>query len=252
MSSASESASASDEAASTWSGSGSHDDNSKTVLVTGGAGFIGSHTAAVLLQRGDKVVVVDEVNDYYDVSMKRSNIDLLRKLSGDNEEQFVFVEGDIADRELMQHSLFLGLAMRPGEQAYAQGDFLVRNVMGGDADSGALWVGARVHPNQVVQFHLRDAATSAADLEQTLARLDTAIGTARPAGGLLFSCMGRGAGLYGVAGHDSSLVHAALGAVPLGGFFCNGEIGEVAGVPFVHGYTSAIALFRPRGDGAPV
>lgn len=160
----------------------------------------------------------------------------------------LFAAASAADRELMQHSLFLGLAMRPGEQAYTQGDFLVRNVIGGDADSGALRVGASVHPNQVVQFHLRDAATSAADLEQTLARLDAGIGAARPAGGLLFSCTGRGAGLYGVAGHDSSLVHAALGALPLGGFFCNGEIGQVAGVPFVHGYTSAVALFRPRGD----
>ena len=50
----------------------------KRVLLTGGAGFIGSHTAEVLLARGDEVVLVDEVNDYYDVRIKRANLALLR------------------------------------------------------------------------------------------------------------------------------------------------------------------------------
>ncbi|MEQ8660601.1 MAG: FIST C-terminal domain-containing protein, partial [Gammaproteobacteria bacterium] len=159
----------------------------------------------------------------------------------------IFATASAADRALMQHSLFLGLAMRPGETRYGQGDFLVRNVLGGDAESGALWVGANLHENQVVQFHLRDAGTSAADLASTLAGLAGALGTRPAAGGLLFSCTGRGAGLYGVPGHDSAALHAALGPLPLGGFFCNGEIGQVAGIPFVHGYTSAVAVFRPRG-----
>ncbi|KAL3816877.1 hypothetical protein ACHAXA_006953 [Cyclostephanos tholiformis] len=51
----------------------------KTVLVTGAAGFIGSHVAEALLERGDVVIVVDEMNDYYDVSIKEGNLDLLRE-----------------------------------------------------------------------------------------------------------------------------------------------------------------------------
>jgi len=50
----------------------------KKVLVTGGAGFIGSHVAEYLLARGDDVVIIDEVNDYYDVRIKQTNLDLLR------------------------------------------------------------------------------------------------------------------------------------------------------------------------------
>lgn len=49
----------------------------KTVLVTGGAGFIGSHVAELLLARGDRVIIVDEMNDYYDVRQKQKNLELL-------------------------------------------------------------------------------------------------------------------------------------------------------------------------------
>ena len=52
----------------------------KVVLVTGGAGFIGSHVAEALVARGDRVVIVDEMNDYYDVSLKQSNLDHLLKV----------------------------------------------------------------------------------------------------------------------------------------------------------------------------
>ena len=50
----------------------------KKVLVTGAAGFIGSHVAEALLERGDEVIVVDDMNDYYDVSIKEGNLNLLR------------------------------------------------------------------------------------------------------------------------------------------------------------------------------
>ena len=56
--------------------------------------------------------------------------------------------------------------------------------------------------------------------------------------------MGRGAHLFGKPDHDSDLFRAKVGPVPLGGFFCNGEIGPVGGSTFLHGYTSAFALFR--------
>mmetsp|Transcript_15846 Transcript_15846/g.28218 ORF Transcript_15846/g.28218 Transcript_15846/m.28218 type:complete len:352 (-) Transcript_15846:136-1191(-) len=74
----------------------------KVVLVTGGAGFIGSHTAAVLLQRGDKVVVVDEVNDYYDVNMKNANIKLLREKAAEFGSEFVFVQDNICNKDKME------------------------------------------------------------------------------------------------------------------------------------------------------
>jgi small ligand-binding sensory domain FIST len=67
-----------------------------------------------------------------------------------------------------------------------------------------------------------------------------------PHGALLFSCLGRGVWLYGVPDHDSDAFRRHVGAVPLGGFFGNGEIGPVERHAFLHGFTSAFALFRPR------
>lgn len=63
------------------------------ILVTGGAGFIGSHTSERLLARGDDVVVLDNFNDAYDPAIKRANAAALRKAT--------VVTGDIRDRELI-------------------------------------------------------------------------------------------------------------------------------------------------------
>jgi len=65
-----------------------------TVLVTGAAGFIGSHAAHALLDRGDEVVGVDDLNDYYEVSLKEARLARLQARNG-----FSFAKLDIADRE---------------------------------------------------------------------------------------------------------------------------------------------------------
>jgi small ligand-binding sensory domain FIST len=66
-------------------------------------------------------------------------------------------------------------------------------------------------------------------------------------GALLFSCLGRGRRLYGEPDHDTRAFRERVADVPLGGFFCNGEIGPVEGRAFLHGYTSAFAIFGPKG-----
>jgi len=62
------------------------------VLVTGTAGFIGMHVAHILLKRGDQVIGIDNLNDYYDPKLKRARLDQLKPYAN-----FSFVEGDIAD-----------------------------------------------------------------------------------------------------------------------------------------------------------
>jgi UDP-glucuronate 4-epimerase len=69
-----------------------------TVLVTGVAGFIGMHVAQVLLARGERVVGIDNLNDYYSVSLKR---DRLAQLSGD----FTFHQVDFADHAALDGAL---------------------------------------------------------------------------------------------------------------------------------------------------
>jgi small ligand-binding sensory domain FIST len=152
------------------------------------------------------------------------------------------------DRGLMQHALFLGLEMRRDRVEYEPGELLVRNLLGADEETGALAVGAELSPMTVAQFVVRDARTAEDDLRDLLERQRRTGGAARPAGALLFSCLGRGAGLFGRPDHDTDLFEEKLGPAPLGGFFCNGEIGPVGGSTFLHGYTSAFALFRDRDD----
>jgi len=73
----------------------------KKILVTGGAGFIGSNVAEYLLSRGDDVVIVDEMNDYYDVKIKEGNLEHLRQLVNGNEKRLSIYKGDICDENFM-------------------------------------------------------------------------------------------------------------------------------------------------------
>jgi small ligand-binding sensory domain FIST len=151
------------------------------------------------------------------------------------------------DQELVRHSLFLGIVMDPRRQEYHQGDFLIRNLAGVDPESGVMAVGSLLEESSVVQFHLRDARTSGEDLEAHLRRYRDEPRNTQPQGALLFSCLGRGVHLYGSADHDSRAFREHVGEIPLGGFFCNGEIGPVQDQTFLHGYTSAFGLFRQAG-----
>ncbi|MBI3331461.1 SDR family NAD(P)-dependent oxidoreductase [Candidatus Peregrinibacteria bacterium] len=63
------------------------------ILLTGAAGFIGFHTAQALLARGDEVVGLDNINAYYDPTLKEKRLEMLKKIKG-----FSFVKGDILDR----------------------------------------------------------------------------------------------------------------------------------------------------------
>ncbi len=159
------------------------------------------------------------------------------------------------DRKLIRTSLFLGMVMNPfRKEAPRPGDFLIRNLIGADPKKGSLAIGSMLRKGQQVQFHLRDAAAAAHDLTQVLREYTTRIlkegqGDAvpqPPAGALLFSCLGRGKHMYGRTGHDSTVFKELLGDIPLGGFFCGGEIGPVDETTYLHGFTSCFGVFRAK------
>ena len=68
----------------------------KTVLVTGGAGFIGYHLTKKLLNDGYRIVSVDNMNDYYDVNIKHYRLNELYKFNN-----FIFIKGNLSDKELI-------------------------------------------------------------------------------------------------------------------------------------------------------
>jgi small ligand-binding sensory domain FIST len=159
------------------------------------------------------------------------------------------------DQQLIRTSLFLGLIMDPFKQDEPKaGDFLVRRPIGMDVDRGALAIAAILREGQTVQFHLYDAQAASDDLTGVLRRysmenLNSTKGESLPPpprGALLFSCLGRGMHLYGKPDHDTDEFKSQFGEVPLGGFFCNGEIGPVAGTTHIHGFTSCFGIFRSK------
>ena len=149
------------------------------------------------------------------------------------------------DRKLAQSSLFIGIAQDSFKLSFDPGDFLIRTLLGVDPKVGAIAVGDRLRPGQRVRFHLRDARTSAADLEHLQQNYQRqSLGRPSPTGALMFSCMGRGEGLYDQVNFDSGLFAQYLPEIPLGGFFCGGEIGPVGQTTFLHGFTSVFAICR--------
>lgn len=94
----------------------------RTILVTGGAGFIGSHTVDALLDNGDTIVIVDELNDYYDVKKKQANLkELFQHAHQFDDDRLFFYQTDICNvvemTEIFNHHSFthiIHLAARAG------------------------------------------------------------------------------------------------------------------------------------------
>jgi small ligand-binding sensory domain FIST len=148
-----------------------------------------------------------------------------------------------ADQQKARGNLFIGLVVNEYLDEFHRGDFLVRNLIGGDPNSGVLAVGALPRAGQTMQFHRRDAAAATEDMGELLERAKEKIGGATIYGGCLCCCNGRGKNLFGTANHDAGLVQNELGPIGLAGFFCNGEIGPVGEKNYLHGFTASLALF---------
>lgn len=148
------------------------------------------------------------------------------------------------DQLLMRRGLHVGVAVGAREGELGRGDFVIRNVVGMDPESGALAITDVVEEGRLVQFHVRDADSARQDLRMLL-DAERLLEERRPVGALLFSCNGRGQRLFGQPHHDASALGRVFGALPVAGFFCAGELGPVAGRNFLHGFTASIALFLP-------
>ncbi|MFM8735811.1 MAG: FIST N-terminal domain-containing protein [Pirellulales bacterium] len=165
----------------------------------------------------------------------RPALERLRELYG---------ELDNADRLLVRSSLHVGRAASEYRDSFRRGDFLVRNVVGANPESGVIEVGDLVRTGQTVQFHVRDAASADDDLRGLLS---AQVSAAQPAGAIVFTCNGRGLRLFDEPHHDASCVRDCLGPIATAGFFAQGEIGPIGDQTFLHGYTASIAVIEPAG-----
>ena len=232
-------------------------------LVSGGADnrapalFAGSDVhregALVIALSGDwdlRTVVAQgcrPIGEPYIVTRARGNV--IRELNAGKPAEVLrklYENMNARDHSLFNTSLFLGIDLGDQRSRYSAGDFLIRNVLGIEPESGAMAIDARVRDYQVVQFHLRDNEASAQDLIQRLRALTAAQPTEVIRGALLISCLGRGERLYGAPNHDSNVFAQRVSPASLSGFFSNGEIGPVGAKTYLHGYTSVFALFCDR------
>ncbi|KAK9802941.1 hypothetical protein WJX72_001714 [[Myrmecia] bisecta] len=131
-------------------------------------------------------------------------------------------------------------------------DFLVRGLLGADPRSGSIAIGESVRLGQRVRFMQRGREGAMQDLQnmglaykrrQLQASMEGKSGPA-PFGALMFTCNGRGRNLYKEADYDSRTLTSFI-PVPVSGFFCNGEIGQVGKSTYLHGFTCAAAILRP-------
>ena len=148
------------------------------------------------------------------------------------------------DQELLRRALHVGIATTELKEDLGPGDFLMRNVLQLDHEKGLIAVGDMLRAGQTVQFYLRDRDAADMDLAQLLERYQRERAPAEIDGAMLFTCNGRGEAFFGEPHHDSRQLMNALGEIPVGGFFCGGEIGQVGPATYLHGYTSAFAIFR--------
>ncbi len=145
------------------------------------------------------------------------------------------------EKERARGNLFAGLAASEYVADLKRGDFLVRNLLGADPDTGAVAIGARARTGQTLQYQLRDKITAHHDLVDLAQREGG--GPEQPFASLVFSCNGRGRNFFGVPDHDATTLAEIFGPVASAGFFCNGEIGPIGKASYLHGYTASVALF---------
>ena len=135
---------------------------------------------------------------------------------------------------LVAGRIFVGLPIEGSDT----GDYVVRNLVGLDTTHRLVAIGESVRPGTSLLFCKRDRGSAAEDLNRMLGSIRSGL-YRQPRGGVYFSCLGRGASLFGDNSEEMRTVRDKLGEVPLVGFFCNGEISHNR----LYGYTGVLTLF---------
>ncbi len=189
----------------------------------------GANVATALTQGCSLLEGCHEVTDAEDHNIleldRKPALDVLQK---------VFTDAMAEGRRIDPQALHVALPV-PGSDT---GAFLVRNLVGVDPESRSITIGERVRPGDALMFCVRDRDAAEADLRRMLEDLKTRV--PRPLGGLYFSCLARGANMFGAENREMEIIAEILGDVPMAGFFGNGEIS----FDRLYAYTGVLTLFR--------
>jgi small ligand-binding sensory domain FIST len=177
------------------------------------------------------------------VIVTRAEKNIIYELGGRRaSDVFAEVAGEERMKDLRHaiSSVFLGLPMEPDQDQIAQGQYLVRGIMGIDPESGAIAIGDEARTGQILTFALREPIGAREDLMRMSNELQ---GNHYPASfGMYFNCMARGKGLYGEEGVDSRALRSTLEGVPFAGFFSGSEIAPICEKTYLHQYSGVLLL----------
>jgi small ligand-binding sensory domain FIST len=142
--------------------------------------------------------------------------------------------------------LFVGLPASREHNSVAEGEYLIRNIVGLDGNKGVLGVADQVSDGEAMIFAMRDGQRARDDLDQMLRRQAEALGGRKPALGWYFNCCARGSSLYGIPGIDSAYIRRALGDFPLIGMFGGYELAPLGQANHLFAYTGVLALITEK------
>ncbi len=155
----------------------------------------------------------------------RAALDVFREDIGESMWQDIDRHGE---------SLFAGLSVRATDSE----DYLVRNLVGIDPANKLVAIGDTPREGGKVMFCRRDDSSATEDMQRMLESINSGL-YRKPRGAVYYSCIGRGANLFGENSEELAMIRDSLGDIPLVGFFCNGEISHNR----VYAYTGVLTLF---------
>jgi small ligand-binding sensory domain FIST len=150
--------------------------------------------------------------------------------------------GLMEDLDWALHFLFVGLVPDPGDGGPDAGEYLIRNIVAADPDTGVVAASVRIGEGQSVVFARRDADSARRDLHRAIERAASPSDRARLRFGMYFNCLARGRSLYECDGVDMALLGEAFPGLPLLGFYCNAEIAPLRGTNQLFTYTGVLLL----------
>jgi small ligand-binding sensory domain FIST len=207
-----------------------------------GLGLSGSFEAAITITQGCQpitkpmVITKAERNLIFEIDGRPAVEHFLRVLKGPLAEDL--------RRALM--FVFVGLPATANQNHILPGEYLVRNIIGLDADKGIIGVADEVREGQQMIFTLRDGQRAREDLNQMLQRQAQKLDGRKPAFGFYFNCCARGNSLYGMPGIDTAYIRQTLGDFPLLGLFGGYELAPLGRANHLFAYTGVLALITEK------